>query len=83
MQFHRLAFEGPDDYARAGGLATRITGLALALAEAGHETHLWFVGDLSTRSFFPSAPPGFSALSRVVDAPHKFLYLIDRFFAQG
>jgi glycosyltransferase involved in cell wall biosynthesis len=45
MQFHLLSFEGPDDYARAGGIATRITGLAHALAAAGHETHLWFVGD--------------------------------------
>jgi glycosyltransferase involved in cell wall biosynthesis/ribosome-associated translation inhibitor RaiA len=45
MQFHVLAFEGPDAYASAGGLASRITGLAQALAEAGYETHLWFVGD--------------------------------------
>jgi len=45
MQFHLLSFEGPDDYARAGGIATRITGLAHALAAAGHETHPWFVGD--------------------------------------
>jgi hypothetical protein len=44
-QFHILSFEGPDPYARAGGIATRITGLARALAGAGHETHLWFVGD--------------------------------------
>lgn len=45
MQFHILAFEGPDPYARAGGLATRVQGLAEALAGAGSETHLWFVGD--------------------------------------
>jgi hypothetical protein len=45
MQFHLLSFEGPDDYARAGGIATRITGLAQALAAAGYETHLWFIGD--------------------------------------
>lgn len=45
MQFHLLAFEGPDDYARAGGIATRITGLAKALADAGFDTHLWFIGD--------------------------------------
>src|SRR5919108_2900330 len=45
MQFHLLSFEGPDDYARAGGIAARLTGLAHALAAAGHETHLWFVGD--------------------------------------
>lgn len=45
MQFHILSFEGPDRYARAGGIASRITGLSEALAEAGLETHLWFVGD--------------------------------------
>lgn len=45
MQWHLLAFEGPDVYARAGGIASRITGLAQALATAGFETHLWFVGD--------------------------------------
>jgi glycosyltransferase involved in cell wall biosynthesis len=43
--FHLLSFEGPDPYARAGGIATRITGLAKALAGLGFETHLWFVGD--------------------------------------
>ncbi len=45
MQFHILSFEGPDAYARAGGIASRITGLMRALAEAAYETHLWFVGD--------------------------------------
>jgi glycosyltransferase involved in cell wall biosynthesis len=45
MQFHLLAFEGPDAYARAGGIASRVTGLAQALAEARFDTHLWFVGD--------------------------------------
>jgi glycosyltransferase involved in cell wall biosynthesis/ribosome-associated translation inhibitor RaiA len=45
MQFHVLSFEGPDAYACAGGLASRITGLVNTLAEAGYETHLWFVGD--------------------------------------
>jgi glycosyltransferase involved in cell wall biosynthesis len=44
-QYHILSFEGPDGYARAGGIASRITGLSEALAEAGLETHLWFVGD--------------------------------------
>lgn len=45
MQFHILSFEGPDGYSRAGGIASRITGLSEALAAAGFETHLWFVGD--------------------------------------
>jgi glycosyltransferase involved in cell wall biosynthesis len=44
-QFHLLSFEGPDAYARAGGIATRVTGLAHALAGVGGKTHLWFVGD--------------------------------------
>jgi glycosyltransferase involved in cell wall biosynthesis len=44
-QFHLLSFEGPDPYSRAGGIATRISGLSEALAEAGFDTHLWFVGD--------------------------------------
>jgi glycosyltransferase involved in cell wall biosynthesis len=45
MQFHILSFEGPDGYARAGGIASRVTGLMHGLADAGYETHLWFVGD--------------------------------------
>jgi glycosyltransferase involved in cell wall biosynthesis len=45
LQFHLLSFEGPDRYARAGGLASRVTGLAEALAGRGFDTHLWFVGD--------------------------------------
>jgi glycosyltransferase involved in cell wall biosynthesis len=45
MQFHLLSFEGPDAYARAGGLASRVEGLAQTLAALGHEAHLWFVGD--------------------------------------
>jgi glycosyltransferase involved in cell wall biosynthesis len=45
MQFHILSFEGPDAYSRAGGIASRVTGLVQALADAGYETHLWFVGD--------------------------------------
>jgi glycosyltransferase involved in cell wall biosynthesis len=44
-QFHILAFEGPDGYARIGGLETRVSGLCEALVHAGHETHLWFVGE--------------------------------------
>lgn len=45
LQFHILSFEGPDGYSRAGGIASRITGLAQTLADGGFETHLWFVGD--------------------------------------
>lgn len=42
--FVLLSFEGPDAYARVGGLGARVTELAAALAEAGYETHLFFVG---------------------------------------
>lgn len=45
MQFHILSFEGPDQYSRAGGLASRVNGLSAQLATLGQETHLWFVGD--------------------------------------
>jgi hypothetical protein len=42
--FVLLSFEGPDSYARAGGLGARVSGLAVALADAGYETHLFFIG---------------------------------------
>jgi glycosyltransferase involved in cell wall biosynthesis len=45
LQFHILSFEGPDAYARAGGLASRVEGLGETLANLGFETHLWFIGD--------------------------------------
>jgi len=47
VSFHILSFEGPDPYARVGGLATRVDGLVDALASLGFPTHLWFVGDPS------------------------------------
>jgi hypothetical protein len=47
MQCHVLAFEGPDLYAQAGGVSSRVMGLTEALAAAGFEIHLWFVGDPS------------------------------------
>jgi glycosyltransferase involved in cell wall biosynthesis len=45
LQVHILSFEGPDDYARAGGIASRVAGLAEALGHAGSDAHLWFIGD--------------------------------------
>jgi glycosyltransferase involved in cell wall biosynthesis len=45
MQVHILSFEGPDAYSRAGGLASRVSGLSAQLAASGFDTHLWFVGD--------------------------------------
>ena len=44
-QFVLLSFEGPDRYSLAGGLGTRVTELARALAQAGFTTHLIFIGD--------------------------------------
>jgi glycosyltransferase involved in cell wall biosynthesis len=52
-----LSFEGPDRYSYVGGLATRVTELASALAAEGRETELFFVGD-----------PGLPAVEEV--APH-------------
>ncbi len=40
-----LSFEGPDQYSRAGGLATRVTELSSGLAAMGFETHVFYVGD--------------------------------------
>ncbi len=40
-----LSFEGPDAYAKVGGLATRVTQLAQALADEAIDTTLVFVGD--------------------------------------
>ena len=42
--FVLLSFEEPDAYARAGGLGARVSGLGIALADAGYETHLFFIG---------------------------------------
>lgn len=44
-QFAILSFEGPDEYSRAGGLATRVRDLSETLAGEGFSTHLFFVGD--------------------------------------
>lgn len=43
--FVSLSFEGPDQYAQAGGLGVRVAELDAALAARGFETHLLFVGD--------------------------------------
>jgi len=47
VQFHVVSFEGPDEYSRAGGIASRVSGLTGALADSGFDTYLWFVGDPS------------------------------------
>ena len=43
--FALLSFEGPDRYSLAGGLGVRMSELSRALAEAGFQTHLYFIGD--------------------------------------
>jgi len=43
--FAVLSFEGPDVYSQAGGLGVRAKELSRALASAGYETHLFFLGD--------------------------------------
>lgn len=45
VEFVLLSFEGPDQYAMAGGLGVRMKELALELARQGFRTHLIFVGD--------------------------------------
>ncbi len=42
-----LSFEGPDRYAMVGGLGVRASELSVALAEAGFDTDLIYVGDPS------------------------------------
>jgi glycosyltransferase involved in cell wall biosynthesis len=44
-EFAIVAFEGPDEYSRAGGLAVRVRDLSQTLSAAGYKTHLYFVGD--------------------------------------
>jgi len=73
MQVHILSFEGPDAYARAGGLATRVTGLAAALAAAGCDTHLWFIGD--------PALPGHETRGRL--RLHRWCQWISRYHPAG
>ena len=71
--FHILSFEGPDPYARAGGIASRITGLARALGASPSPTHLWFVGDPES--------PGHETLDGV--HLHRWCQWISRFHPGG
>jgi glycosyltransferase involved in cell wall biosynthesis len=73
MQWHILSFEGPDPYARAGGIASRIVGLAQALADSGFETHLWFVGDPDL--------PGNERCQQL--RLHRWCQWISRYYAAG
>jgi len=73
MDFHILSFEGPDGYSRAGGIASRIDGLAQTLAELGFETHLWFVGD--------PALPGHESHGKL--HLHRWCHWISRYHPTG
>ncbi|GAC1325961.1 MAG: hypothetical protein NVS2B16_04590 [Chloroflexota bacterium] len=46
-EFVIISFEGPDEYARAGGLAVRVRDLSEAVSSMGFRTHLFFFGDPS------------------------------------
>lgn len=73
--FAVLCFEGPDRYSLAGGLGSRIAGLTEALAAAGAETHLYFVGD-------PSAP----GVERRQDGRlvlHRWSQWVSRYYPNG
>jgi glycosyltransferase involved in cell wall biosynthesis len=73
--FVLISFEGPDRYARIGGLATRVSGLAEALAGSGHETHLVFVGD-------PAAPGEESRVDGKLII-HRWCQWLSRAYPQG
>jgi len=70
-----LSFEGPDEYAQAGGLGVRVKELSRALAERGYETHLFFVGD-------PALPADESALDGRLWL-HRWSQWISRFHPVG
>jgi len=72
-QFHVISFEGPDPYSQAGGIASRITGLTRALADAGSDTHLWFVGDPGL--------PGLETDGRLT--LHRWCQWISRYHPEG
>ena len=73
--FAVLCFEGPDPYSLAGGLGSRIAGLTAALAEAGAQTHLYFVGD-----------PSLADLERRCDGRlvlHRWSQWVSRYYPAG
>ena len=73
--FVLLSFEGPDAYSRAGGLGTRVSGLASALAEEGYETHLFFIGSPDL--------PGHDILSDGNLHLHRWCQWISRYYPGG
>jgi glycosyltransferase involved in cell wall biosynthesis len=69
-----LSFEGPDRYAMAGGLGMRARELSTALARAGYDTHLLFVGD-------PRAPGTERAAGGLV--LHRWCQWISAYYPEG
>src|SRR5437588_3884513 len=70
-----LSLEGPDAYARAGGLGVRVTELSHALAHAGYPVHLVFVGD--------PALPGHESLLDGRLTLHRWCQWISAFHPEG
>jgi glycosyltransferase involved in cell wall biosynthesis len=73
--FAVLCFEGPDRYSRAGGLGSRVAGLTAALADAGAQTHLYFIGD-------PVAP-GVEERAGGRLVLHRWAQWISRYYPHG
>ncbi len=73
--FAVLCFEGPDRYSLAGGLGSRVAGLTEALAGAGAQTHLYFIGD-------PEAP-GMESRADGRLVLHRWAQWISRYYPHG
>ncbi len=73
--FTVVCFEGPDQYAKAGGLGVRVAELTEALAEEGFETHLIFVGDPTL--------PGEETLRNDRLHLHRWCQWISRYYPDG
>lgn len=73
--FAVISFEGPDRYARAGGLGERVTELTEALAAQGFATHLIFVGD-------PNLPGREERLNGRLTL-HRWCQWISKYYPEG
>jgi len=70
-----LSFEGPDPYAQAGGLGTRVSELSAALAEHGYPVHVVFVGD-------PARPGRETRLDGILTL-HRWCQWISYYYPNG
>lgn len=75
ITFIVLSFEGPDPYSHSGGLGSRVTELANALADLNFETHLFFIGDPNL--------PGHESLKRGKLHFHRWCQWISHFHPGG